>query len=84
MLLAALNIAPPEGSAKLAGVLMRETIALGGQACRPLLVRLVFVELAISWLRQHGVSVAFEDELVALQLSDGRASQLQFARHNSI
>jgi hypothetical protein len=35
LLLAALNIAPPEGSAKLAGVLIRETIALGGQACRP-------------------------------------------------
>ena len=86
LLLAALNIAPPEGSAKLAGVLIRETIALGGQACRPLLARdglgPVFVEPAISWLRQHSVSVAFEDELVALQLSEGRASQLQFAKHS--
>src|SRR6185295_12899648 len=80
------NIAPPEGSAKLAGVLIRETIALGGQACRPLLARdglgPVFVEPAVSWLRQHGVSVAFEDEVVALQFSDGRASQLQFAKHS--
>jgi squalene-associated FAD-dependent desaturase len=86
LLLAALNIAPPEGSAKLAGVLIRETIALGGQACRPLLARdglgPVFVEPAISWLRQHSISVAFEDELVALQLSEGRASQLQFAKHS--
>ncbi|HSL79105.1 MAG TPA: hydroxysqualene dehydroxylase HpnE [Pseudolabrys sp.] len=85
LLLAALNIAPPEGSAKLAGVLIRETIGLGGQACRPLLARdglgPVFVEPAVSWLRQHGVSVAFEDELVALQFSDGHASQLQFSRH---
>jgi len=85
LLLAALNIAPPEGSARLAGVLIRETIALGGQACRPLLARdglgPVFVEPAVSWLRQHDVSVAFEDELVALQFTDGRASQLQFAKH---
>src|SRR5262249_29327179 len=65
-------------------VLIRETIALGGKACRPLLARdglgPVFVEPAVSWLHQHGGSVAFEDELVALQVSNGRASQLQFSK----
>lgn len=85
LLLAALNIAPPEGSAKLAGVLIRETIALGGQACRPLLARdglgPVFVDPALAWLRQNGVSVAFEDELVGLQFSDSGVSQLEFSRH---
>src|SRR6476619_2263072 len=85
LLLAALNITPREGSAKLAGALIRETLALGGQACRPLLAReglgSVFVEPAIAHLHQRGVSIAFEDELVAMLFSDGRVSRLQFARH---
>jgi hydroxysqualene dehydroxylase len=85
LLLAALNISPREGSAKLAGALIRETLALGGQACRPLLAReglgSVFVEPAIAHLHQRGVSIAFEDELVAMLFADGRVSRLQFARH---
>ena len=56
LLLAALNIAPQEGSAKLAGAVVRETLALGGQACRPLLAHeglgSVFVEPAIAHLRE--------------------------------
>jgi hypothetical protein len=32
---AALNCDPVEGSARLAGAVMRETLARGGQACRP-------------------------------------------------
>ena len=85
LLLAALNIAPREGSAQLAGALIRETLALGGQACRPLLARdglaSVFVDPAVAYLRGRGVSVAFEHELVALDLSGNRVSQLQFADH---
>jgi len=85
LLLAALNIAPPEGSTQLAGALIRETLAQGGQACRPLLARdglgSVFVEPAIAYLRKRGVSLAFDDELVALHSSDGRVSQLEFAKH---
>lgn len=84
LLLAALNIAPREGSAQLAGALIRETLALGGQACRPLLARdglgSVFVEPAIAYLRERGVSIAFEDELVALHLTEKRVSQLEFAK----
>ena len=87
LLLAALNIEPRDGSAKLAGVLIRETLALGGQACRPLLARdglgTVFVEPAIRYLREHGVSVVFEDELTALQFgNDGRVSGLKFTKQN--
>jgi squalene-associated FAD-dependent desaturase len=85
LLLAALNITPPEGSSKLASALIRETLALGGQACRPLLARdglgAVFVEPAIAHLQERGVSIAFEDELTALQLSDGRVAGLKFAKH---
>jgi hydroxysqualene dehydroxylase len=84
LLLAALNIAPREGSAKLASALIRETLALGGQACRPLLARdglgAVFVEPAINYLREHGVSVAFQDELIAPHFGDGRVSRLEFTK----
>ena len=85
LLLAALNIAPREGSAQLAGALIRETLALGGHACRPFLARdglaSVFVDPAVSYLRGRGGSFAFEDELVAMDLSGNRVSQLQFANH---
>jgi hydroxysqualene dehydroxylase len=85
-LLAALNIAPRKGSVKLAGALIRETLALGGQACRPLLacngIGKVFVEPAIAYLQQNGTSIAFEDELHSLQFEGARASQLNFSgRH---
>ena len=84
LLLAALNIAPREGSAKLAGVLIRETLALGGQACRPLLARdglgTVFVDPAIAHLRKHNVSIVFQEELVALRFANGRVSGLDFAK----
>jgi squalene-associated FAD-dependent desaturase len=80
--LAALNIAPREGSAKLAGALIRETLALGGQGCRPLLAQNgignVFVEPAVAYLRQRGVSVALQDELRGMQFSGGRVAQLDF------
>ncbi len=39
LLLAALNIDPPHGSAKLAAAVIRETLAAGGRACRPLIAR---------------------------------------------
>jgi len=84
LMLAALNIAPQEGSAKLAGAIVRETLALGGQACRPLLafegLGSVFVEPAITHLRMRGVAIAFEDELVELLFGNGRTSGLKFAK----
>ena len=39
LLLAALNIEPREGSAALASAVVRETLAAGGKACRPLIAR---------------------------------------------
>jgi hypothetical protein len=36
LILAALNIDPPQGSARLAAAIVRETLAVGGRACRPL------------------------------------------------
>lgn len=84
LLLAALNIAPREGSSKLAGAVIRESLALGGQACRPLLARdglgAVFVEPALAFLREHEGPVILEDELVELGLNDNRVTRLKFAR----
>jgi len=79
-LLAALNIDPREGSARLAGAVIRETLAQGGEACRPLLARdgigNVFVEPALRYLQERGVALAFGDELVALRFSDRAVAQL--------
>ena len=82
LLLAALNISPPEGSAKLASALIRETLALGGKACRPLLAReglgAVFVEPAVNYLRQRNASILFEHQLRAMRFSGARVVELDF------
>jgi squalene-associated FAD-dependent desaturase len=87
-MLAALNIEPRQGSAKLARALIRETLAMGGKACRPLLARNgignVFVEPAVNYLRERGVLISLEDELHALQFSDARVSRLDFAKSNIV
>jgi len=61
LLLAALNVDPPEGSAGLAGAVVRETLLAGGQACRPLIAReglsAVLVEPAIKLLQDKGASI---------------------------
>ena len=83
LFLAALNIEPLNGSSKLAGALVRETLAAGGKACRPLIARdgvgKVFVEPAIAYLRAHGAAVRFEHGLRALKFEGGRVSHLVFA-----
>ena len=67
LLLAALNVDPPEGSAGLAGAIVRETLLAGGQACRPLIARdglsSVLIEPAIRLLQQKGASIQFGHEL---------------------
>jgi squalene-associated FAD-dependent desaturase len=84
LLLAALNIAPREGSTKLAGAVIRESLALGGLACRPLLAReglgAVFVEPAISHLQKLGAAISLEDELVKFGFSNSRVTRLEFAK----
>jgi squalene-associated FAD-dependent desaturase len=83
LFLAALNIKPREGSTKLASAVVRETLALGGQACHPLIAReglgKAFVEPALAWLNQRGVTVAFEHGLHKLQFDGDRISALVFA-----
>lgn len=82
LLLAALNVDPPLGSAGLAGAIVRETLMAGGQACRPLIARdglsAVLVEPAIDLLREKGATVNFTHELHRLEMSGGRISGLDF------
>lgn len=82
LLLAALNVDPPEGSAGLAGAIVRETLLAGGQACRPLIAReglsAVLVEPAIKLLQDKGASIQFGHELRAFTMSAGKVSELGF------
>jgi hydroxysqualene dehydroxylase len=82
LLLAALNVDPPEGSAGLAGAVVRETLLAGGQACRPLIAReglsAVLVEPAIKLLQDKGASVQFGHELRKFGLASGRVAELRF------
>lgn len=82
LLLAALNVDPPEGSAGLAGAIVRETLLAGGQACRPLIARdglsAVLIEPAVKFLVDRGHSVQFGHELRSFVTSDGKVSALNF------
>lgn len=82
LLLAALNVDPPEGSAGLAGAVVRETLLAGGQACRPLIARdglsAVLIEPAVKLLQGKDASIQFSHELRAFGMSDGRVNELIF------
>jgi len=86
LLLAALNVDPPEGSAGLAGAVVRETLLAGGTACRPLIARdglsAVLVEPAIRLLRDRGASVQFGHELREFAMSATHVSELKFGDDN--
>lgn len=83
LLLAALNLDPPEGSAALAAAIIRETLAKGGDACRPLVAAhglgAAFVDPALAYLEAHGATVRLDHGLRALELRDQRAATLEFA-----
>ncbi len=82
LLLAALNIEPREGSAALAAAVLRETLVVGGQACRPLIARdglgQVFIEPAMAYLSARGATVRLGHELRGLRCGETRVSQLEF------
>jgi squalene-associated FAD-dependent desaturase len=82
LLLAALNVDPPEGSAGLAGAVVRETLLAGGQACRPLIAReglsAVLVEPAIKLLQSKGASIRFGHELREFGMAAERVAELKF------
>jgi hydroxysqualene dehydroxylase len=82
LLLAALNIDPAQGSARLACQVLRETLATGGKACRPLIARKglgpVFIEPAVDFLRSRSVAIEMNCELRAVTVRDGAVAELDF------
>lgn len=82
LLLAALNIDPGEGSAKLAGAVLRESVAAGGSACKPLLahhgIGKVLVEPAATYLHERGVDLLLDDELIGVEFAQDRVTRLAF------
>jgi squalene-associated FAD-dependent desaturase len=84
LMLAALNVDPPEGSAALAGTILRETLAAGGKACRPLIARDglsgALVEPAVEFLAQRNVPVRFGHQLRGFKFTEGRAAALDFGK----
>ena len=82
LLLAALNVDPPEGSAGLAGAIVRETLLAGGQACRPLIARdglsSVLIEPAVKLLQDKGAIVRLGHELRQFVMNAGHVSELKF------
>ncbi len=80
--LAALNTEPGEGSSHLAAAVVRETLAKGGRACRPLVARqglsAAFIDPALAYLVQRGAKIHFEHRLRAIAFAEGRATALDF------
>jgi squalene-associated FAD-dependent desaturase len=82
LLLAALNIEPSAGSAGLARAVVRETLATGGQACRPLIARdglgSALIEPALGFLRERNNDVRLAHQLHAMRYADGAVAALDF------
>src|SRR5690242_12148085 len=82
LLLAALNIDPPQGSAKLAAAVIRETLGAGGRACRPLIARdglaPTLIDPALEYLRCRGVVIRLEHQLRAMRFEESRVVALDF------
>ncbi|HSA67160.1 MAG TPA: hydroxysqualene dehydroxylase HpnE, partial [Methyloceanibacter sp.] len=82
LFLAALNTEPSEASAFLAGSVLRETLARGGSACRPLIalggLGPAFIDPALSYLERHGATIRFRHQLRQLVLADDVIRALDF------
>lgn len=82
VLLAALNTEVPGSSARLAGAILRETLAAGGDACRPVVatggLSAAFVDPAMAFLRARGAEVRFGQRLRGLSTQNGLADRLSF------
>ncbi|WP_131196576.1 hydroxysqualene dehydroxylase HpnE [Lichenihabitans psoromatis] len=82
LLVAALNTEPRASSAVLAGAVIRESLARGGAACRPLIAAdglgEAFIDPALTTLAARGVTVGFDRRLRRIDTADGRVTALDF------
>ncbi len=80
LVIAALNTAPARGSAALMAAVMRETLALGGQACVPAFPReglsASFIDPAVTALQQAGAALQVGRRVSALTVGDGRVEAI--------
>lgn len=80
--LAALNTEAVAGSADLAGAIVRETLAKGGQACRPRIAHpnlaAAFVEPALDYLNAKGAQVCLGRRLKAIETEGDKVRALEF------
>ena len=79
-----LNHEPREASAELAAAVVRETLAAGGPASRPLIARnglgSAFVDPALRLLQHGGAAIRLGAQLNQIVFADtGRVSALDFA-----
>jgi squalene-associated FAD-dependent desaturase len=82
-LLSALNTAPEEASAALAGSVMRESLARGGRACRPRIAEpnlaAAFVTPALAYLESRGAKVHLGQRLRRFTIAGTGVRALEFA-----
>jgi hypothetical protein len=83
LLVSVLNTPPEEGSADLAGAVMRETFAKGGRSIHPRVaspsLAATFVDPALERLRRWGADIRLGRRLAALKLQDGKVASLIFS-----
>ena len=81
-LLAALNTEPQSASAQLAGAVLRETLAKGGQAYRPRIatptLAAAFIDPALAFLKIRKAQVHFNERLRAITFAHRTAMALEF------
>lgn len=81
-LVSALNTPAADGSATLAGAVVRETLAKGGAACLPLVadptLAAAFIEPALAWLEARGATIRLGRRLRAVERDEGRVMALDF------
>jgi squalene-associated FAD-dependent desaturase len=77
-----LNTPPEEGSADLAGAVMRETFARGGRSIHPRVaapsLAAAFVDPSLERLRKSGADIRLGRRLAGLELQDGKVAGLRF------
>jgi squalene-associated FAD-dependent desaturase len=82
MLLATLNNEPKESSAVLAAAVVRETVACGGRACRPMIatdgLSTAFVDPAVKFLAAHGAELRYGHKLRGISWSGDAVDVLDF------
>jgi hydroxysqualene dehydroxylase len=87
LLLAALNTEPSEASAALAGAVLRESLAKGGRACRPLIawqgLSEAFVDPAVRFLTEKGSSIHYGERLKSMGFEKHMVAQLNFGHASS-